>query len=86
MSQRNPVTGRRRPCVPGDRLRYILPDGPPLAAIEAYGHDVQSAISAGLTLLALSLGSGLNVGLPKPNERSSSASQDVSAIATQEFL
>lgn len=88
MSVRNPVTGKRRPCHPGDRLRYILPAGPPMAAIEAYGHDVQSAISAGLTLLALSMAGGLSVTPSREGEASKirmDPDSDIAAIAAQEF-
>lgn len=88
MSVRNPVTGKRRPCHPGDRLRYTLPAGPPMAAIEAYGHDVQAAISAGLTLLALSMAGGLSVTPSREGETTKvrmDPDPDITAIASQDF-
>lgn len=53
MSTRNPVTGKRRKVKPGDRVIYNLPPGPPAAAIEMFGGDVQAAITAALSLMVL---------------------------------
>lgn len=53
MSSRNPKTGRRSKVKPGDRLIFTLPPGPPTTAIEQFGGDVQAAVTAALTLLAL---------------------------------
>lgn len=53
MSSRNPKTGRRTKVKPGDRVIFTLPAGPPAAAIDLYGGDVQAAVTAGLTLLAI---------------------------------
>jgi len=59
MSRRNPKTGRRSRVKPGDRVIFTLPPGPPAAAIEQFGGDVQAAVTAALTLLALMSASGL---------------------------
>lgn len=83
MSRRNPVRGRRRPVQPGDRVVYMLAPGPPAEAVAAYGGDVQAAITAGLTLLALALrGSIAPVGTPAPAQ----PSDTMAAVTLQDFF
>ncbi len=84
MSSRNPKTGRRSKAKPGDRLIYTLPPGPPAAAIELYGGDVQAAVTAGLTLLAIMTATApgtplLALPTPTPNANSQSHTQPASA-------
>lgn len=58
MSTRNPIRGKRRPIQAGDRCTYEVPAGPPAEAIAQFGGDAQSAITAALTLLWISLRGG----------------------------
>lgn len=91
VSVRNPIRGRRRRPEPGDRLIYHLPPGPPAAAIKAFGGDVQAAITAALTLLALSLQGPAASKRPSPSPQPDAIEQPdrtdpVANVIAQDFF
>lgn len=64
VSKRNARSGTKRPLEAGETCRYKIPSGPPIEMITAYG-DAQSAITAGLTLLAIALKGSGNVSVER---------------------
>lgn len=91
MSVRNPIRGKRRPVKAGDRFTYAVPDGPPAEAIAAFLGDAQSAVTAGLTLLRLTLNTGVSLsvqgsGQVDPRLRADSDTRITTEVLRQDFM